>query len=85
MDSEKPYSVMTAEKPLLLSAELAAGLLGISRTHFYGMMSSGALGLRPVRLGGRVLYNRRELELWVAADCPNRERWQDMRGKNGEK
>ena len=84
MESKPKIPVIPDEKPLLLSAERAAGLLGISRTHFYGMSSSGALGLMPVRLGGRVLYRRAELEQWVSVGCPCRERWQDMRDKNSE-
>jgi excisionase family DNA binding protein len=70
-------------EPLLLSSEKAAKLLGISRTHFYGLSSSGTLGLLPVRLGGRTLWRREELEQWVYAGCPSRERWQVMRDKTG--
>ena len=61
---------------LLLSAQDAAKLLGIGRSHFYGLHSSGRLGPLPVKLGRRALWNRKELEAWVEAGCPTREQWQ---------
>jgi excisionase family DNA binding protein len=61
---------------LLLSTEDAAKLIGVGRTHFYGMHSSGRLGPLPVRLGKRTLWNRTELENWVNGCCVNREKWQ---------
>ena len=57
---------------LLLSAEDSAELLGIGRTLFYSMHSSGRLGPIPIKLGRRVLWNRKELEAWVRAKCPAR-------------
>jgi len=67
---------------LLLSAEDAATLLGVSRSHFYGLHSSGRLGPLPVRLGKRSLWRRDELESWVASDCPARQCWEEMKGGN---
>ena len=63
---------------LLLSAEEAAELIGVGRTHFYALHSSGRLGPMPVQLGRRTLWNRKELESWVAAGCPAREQWLRM-------
>jgi excisionase family DNA binding protein len=63
---------------LLLSAEDSAELLGIGRTLFYSMHSSGRLGPMPVKLGRRVLWNRKELEAWVRAKCPARKIWQNL-------
>ena len=60
---------------LLLSAQKSAELLGIGRSLFYGLHSSGRLGPRPVRLGARSLWKRSELEAWVKADCPTRDEW----------
>jgi excisionase family DNA binding protein len=68
--------------PLLLSADDAAALLGIGRSHFYGLHSSGRLGPMPVRLGKRSLWRRDELENWVASDCPSRQQWQARRDAN---
>lgn len=65
--------------PLLLSTEQAAQLVGIGRSLFYGLHSSGRLGPLPVKLGKRTLWNRKELESWAAAGCPARQQWQDMK------
>jgi len=63
---------------LLLSAEDSAELLGIGRTLFYSMHSSGRLGPMPIKLGRRVLWNRKELEVWVREKCPARKNWQKL-------
>lgn len=60
---------------LLLSAEDSAQLLGIGRTLFYSMHSSGRLGPMPVKLGRRALWRREELKNWVRAGCPARNQW----------
>jgi len=49
-------------------------MLGVSRSHFYSLQASGRLPL-PVRLGGAVRWRRTELEMWVLAGCPPRDRW----------
>ena len=68
---------------LLLSAEDSAALLGIGRTLFYSMYSSGRLGPLPVKLGRRVLWNRREIEAWGEAGCPARLQWRNRKvGEN---
>jgi excisionase family DNA binding protein len=68
-------------KTLLLSAKDAAELLGIGKTLFYSMNSSGRLGPLPVRLGKRSLWRQNELEEWVRAGCPHRNIWK-QRSKN---
>ena len=65
--------------PLLLDAEDAATLLGVSRRHFYGLHSSGRLGPLPVRLGRCSRWRRDELEAWAASDCPSRQQWQALK------
>jgi excisionase family DNA binding protein len=72
-------SEATNEK-LLLSAAEAAGLLGISRSAYYSLLSSGRIGPLPVRLGRSVRFDRRELERWVAAKCPCRDGWVSIKG-----
>lgn len=66
-------------EPLLLSAAEAAQLLGVGRTLFWSMHSSGRLGPLPTRLGRRTLWRRRELEDYVAAGCPARDKWMEIR------
>lgn len=70
---------------LLLSAEDAATLLGIGRSLFSSMHSSGRLGPLPVKLGRRVLWNRKELELWVDVGCPARLQWRNKKVEENEK
>jgi len=64
---------------LLLTAEQAAGLLGVARSHFYGLHSSGRLGPMPIHLGKSARWRRDELERWVASDCPARQLWQEIK------
>lgn len=67
---------MATETPekLLLSDKEAAELLGIGRTLFWGLHSSGRLPL-PVRLGRRTLWRRDLLEKFVEWNCPAREKF----------
>lgn len=76
-NAEHPYLVtVVITEPLLLSAEKAAELLGgISRSQFYRLSSAGKIGPLPHKRLGRTLWNRKELESWVDAGCPSRERW----------
>ncbi|MHC4621268.1 MAG: helix-turn-helix transcriptional regulator [Planctomycetota bacterium] len=64
---------------LLVSAADAAALIGVGRSHFYAMHSSGRLGPLPVKLGNRSLWIRQELTDWTAQRCPSRGQWQTMR------
>lgn len=68
---------------LLLSADAAATLLGVGRSHFYGLHSSGRLGPMPIRLGRRTLWSRQELEEWVKCGCPGRQQWIQRNVDNG--
>ena len=64
-----------AVDPLLVGADDAAKLLGIGRSLFYSLHSSGQLGPLPIRLGRRALWRREELAAWIRAGCPGRTRW----------
>ena len=66
---------------LMLSAESSADLIGVGRTLFRSMHSSGRLGPLPVKFGRRILWSRKELENWVTAGCPNRSKWIKMKGQ----
>lgn len=69
-DATKPLSVRTA-----LSADEVAEALGISRAHVWKLASTGRLP-RPVRLGRAVRWPRKDLEQWLAAGAPSRDRWE---------
>jgi excisionase family DNA binding protein len=83
MTSHNPSSISIKEK-IGLSAAEAAEIIGVGRTAFYQLNSSGRLPL-PRRLGRRVLWDRRELEAWFDAGCPERQHWQAMRDCGGGK
>jgi predicted DNA-binding transcriptional regulator AlpA len=70
---------MTTDVPerMLVDAKRAAGMLGVSRAHFYRMHKRGLLPL-PVRLGGSVRWRTDELRVWVAAGMPSRAKWAAM-------
>jgi excisionase family DNA binding protein len=59
-------------EPLLISAEDAARLLGISRSKFYELYNSGRLGVLPIKLGRRSLWRVSELREWVESGCKPR-------------
>lgn len=65
----------TIQPPLLISANEAARLIGVSRATWWAHHASGLCPL-PVKLQGRTLWRAAELRAWVNADCPPRTRWQ---------
>ena len=69
--------------PLLLDAEQAAALAGVSRSHWWSLHSA-ALVPFPVKLGRATRWRRREIEAWVDAGCPPRHEWLAMQEGPGE-
>jgi len=69
-------------RPLLLSDTQAARVLGIGRTLFLQLDSSGRIP-QAVRLGKRKLWRTRELESWVDMGMPNRDQWRYESHTNG--
>ena len=58
-----------AASPLLVGKRVAARLTGISARSVDRLVSARKF-LPPVRLGGRVLWDRRALAEWVNNGCP---------------
>jgi excisionase family DNA binding protein len=67
--------------PLLCSAAEACRLLGIGKSLFYALKSSGRLPA-PVRLGRAVRWNRETLIAWCNAGCPSAERFEALTRKD---
>jgi len=78
----KTQKEISACTPLLVDVCGAASLLGISRPNFLSLCSSGRIGPTGTKLGRRRVFSVAELKAWVAADMPNREKWQELK-KNG--
>ena len=70
---------MEVTEQLLCSIGDAAALLGIGRSKFYGMLSSGLIGPSPVLLAGKRMFNVDELRRWCKSSCVNREQWQAVK------
>jgi excisionase family DNA binding protein len=72
----QPASLAAAVEPLLLTADQAAALCGVSPATWYRMASAGRspASLRLSR--GCVRWRRDELTGWIAAGCPSRREWE---------
>lgn len=67
-------------EPLLLSAKNVALMLGVSERYFHDLNKAGTIGPLPFRkFKNRILWNKRELDAWVTAGCPNREQWMKIK------
>jgi predicted DNA-binding transcriptional regulator AlpA len=65
-----------AGAPLLLDANQAAGLCGVSRSRWNWLWGNGRCPA-PVRLSGTcVRWRTQELRAWVDAGCPHRSTWE---------
>ena len=67
------------EHLLAFSAQQLADRLGVSLRHCRRLDSAGKLP-KPVRLGRSVRWPVAEIENWMDAGAPDRQRWQTMRG-----
>ncbi|MBN2560177.1 MAG: helix-turn-helix domain-containing protein [Phycisphaerae bacterium] len=65
-------------EPLLIGALELAKRLGLSLRTVRRLDCSGKLP-RPVKIGGAVRWRVEEIAAWLAADCPDRERWETLR------
>ena len=59
---------------LVVRAKELAHLLGVSLVHIRRLDSAGKLP-KPVRLGNCVSWRRGEIEEWLEAGSPNRDKW----------
>ncbi len=68
------------DNALLLSVSDVCKLLNVQRTLFYNLISTGAFGCLPVRLGRRRLYKRSDVLRWIELNCPPREKFLALTG-----
>jgi len=79
---EAPAAAAPALAPLLLTARQSAALCGVSKAT-WDRLNAASKVPAPVRLGGRVLWRRTELEAWTAAGCADRRTWQAQASGRG--
>ena len=74
----RPHPAASGEV-LLLDCRAAARLLGVSRNTFLRLNDAGKIPL-PLRFSARrVLWRKKELEIWLDAGAPNREVWERLK------
>jgi predicted DNA-binding transcriptional regulator AlpA len=72
-----------AREDCLLDVAQVAELLNVSRSQFFAMQADGRIPY-PTRLSPRCpRWPLRELRAWIAAGCPPREVWRQMRELRG--
>ena len=66
----------TIARPLAVKAPAAARLIGVSYPTFRRLRDAGRIGPRPVALTGKChVFIVAELEAWLGAGAPSRDRW----------
>jgi predicted DNA-binding transcriptional regulator AlpA len=68
--------------PLLLAAAAAAAACSLSKSSWWRLYSGGHTPA-AVKLGGRTLWRREDLELWTRAGCPDRKEFEALKLRNG--
>jgi excisionase family DNA binding protein len=66
---------------LTVNAKQAAKLLNISQRQLWRLNSTGRLP-KPIRLGHCVRWRKAELEAFIEAGAPTREKWEMLTTKN---
>jgi predicted DNA-binding transcriptional regulator AlpA len=72
----EPLAVEALQVPDTVAARLA----GVSRATWW-RLHAAAKTPAAVKLGRKRLWNRAELEAWIAAKCPGRREWEAMRSQ----
>jgi predicted DNA-binding transcriptional regulator AlpA len=62
---------------MLIPAPASGQLSGVSEATWWRMHAAGKVP-QPVKLGGRTLWRRQEVEAWIDAGCPDRKTWEAM-------
>jgi predicted DNA-binding transcriptional regulator AlpA len=60
---------------------MAARLAGVSRATWW-RLHAAAKTPAAIKLGRKVLWNRAEVESWIAAKCPDRKLWEAIRDQS---
>ena len=63
---------------LLIDIKSLATMLGRSSRSIYRDDAAGRMP-RPIKLGGSKKWRQAEIREWIAAGCPNRQKWETSR------
>ncbi len=77
---ENPGPALIPEQAELLGVREVATMLNIGESTVRANDRKGLLPA-PVRIGGTLMWPRKELQDWIKADCPPRERWAARKGR----
>jgi predicted DNA-binding transcriptional regulator AlpA len=81
----QPQRLAAAVEPLLLPAQEAAALCAVGEASWWRYQSAAKVPA-PVKLGGRTLWRRADLELWIELGCPNRAVFEaELKARKGRK
>jgi predicted DNA-binding transcriptional regulator AlpA len=69
-EDAKPTKTAAAVEPLLVGADKAAAMCGISPASWFRLKASGQTPA-PVRLNRSVRYRVEDLRLWIELGCPD--------------
>lgn len=72
----------STEAALLVGRIEAARLCAVSPASWDRLTAAGKTP-RPLKLGGRVVWRRTDLEAWIAHGCPNRKTFDTLTADEG--
>lgn len=79
-EKEQDKSIVLTAGVRLVDAGMAAALCGIS-ARFWAKLDSAGKVPAALKLGRRSLWSVCEIDRWIAAGCPERGQWAQMRQK----
>jgi len=78
MEEELKESIILTAEPRLVDDRGAALLCGISK-RFWNTLDAGGKVPQARKIGRRSLWSLKEIDDWIAADCPERGQWALLR------
>ena len=75
---ERVTNTVASMRSLAVPAREMAEMLRMSVRQIWRLNSAGKLP-RPIRLGGSVRWDRKEVEQWFQVGCPDRRAWEAMK------
>lgn len=74
----------TTIEAVLIDANAAARMCSMHRASWYKAVAGGKAPA-SVRIGRMVRWRLEEIEAWIAAGCPPRDKWEAMRNRRQQK